>query len=217
MDRVLEDLGATRSFDDDVEAVLVICLQGLELLLGVRAAEFDVGVGGVEFLSELHLEAGRGGDHDVAATIVTEKLRENESSGSSAEHQHGRAHLGCDFLETVRSARGWFEERGVNVGQVLDREHFGGGVGTVLGEASVHGDAVGFEFFAEKKLAATTVETLHAELGIVGNDSLANVETLDGWADGCDDADGLMAGDQREFGKELALVDVEILSPSVSI
>jgi hypothetical protein len=70
---------------------------------------------------------------------------------------------------------------------------------------------VGLEVLTQQQLATATVEALHAELGVVGDDSLADVEALDGRADGGDDADGLVAGNQGELGEEFAFVDVEVL------
>jgi hypothetical protein len=55
------------------------------------------------------------------------------------------AELGSDLLETVASARGWLEQRSVNPVEVLELEDLGSWVGTVLGEASVHGHAVSIE------------------------------------------------------------------------
>jgi hypothetical protein len=58
-----------------------------------------------------------------------------------------RTELGSDLLETVAGARSWLEQCGVDPVEVAELEDLGSRVGAVLGEASVHGDAVGVELY----------------------------------------------------------------------
>jgi galactose-1-phosphate uridylyltransferase len=66
-------------------------------------------------------------------------------------------------------------------------------VGAVLREAPVHGDAVGLKVLAEQLIAPTTIETLAAELRIVSDDTIADIEALDLGTHRCNDTDGLVA------------------------
>ena len=54
---------------------------------------------------------------------------------------------------------------------------------------------MGLEVLAEQLVATTTVEAGSAQLGVVGDDALADLEVFDLGPDGGDDADGLVAGD----------------------
>lgn len=67
------------------------------------------------------------------------------------------------------------------------------GIGAVLGEAAVHGDAMGLEILTEQFLASTAVEALAAKLGIVCADSFADFEAFDLRAHGGYHANSLMA------------------------
>lgn len=48
--------------------------------------------------------------------------------------------------------------------------------------------------FAEQLIAATAVEALAAELGVVGDDTVTDVEALDLGANGGDDTDSFVTG-----------------------
>jgi hypothetical protein len=56
-----------------------------------------------------------------------------------------RAQLGSDLLKTVASAGGRLKKSGINPGEILNLEDLGRGIGTVLGEATVHCYTVGVE------------------------------------------------------------------------
>lgn len=51
----------------------------------------------------------------------------------------------------------------------------------------------------EQLVATTAVEACSAQLGVIGDDSLADLEVFDLGSNGGDYADGLVAGDQREL------------------
>jgi hypothetical protein len=69
---------------------------------------------------------------------------------------------------------------------------------------------VSFKVLAEQQLSTTAVEAFTAEFGVVCTDSLSYLEALYVLAHAGNDADGLVAGDEREFGEEFALVDVKV-------
>jgi hypothetical protein len=130
----------------------------------------------------------------------------------------------------VGGAGGGLEEGGVDVGEVLDGEDAAGWrisseservnwgvdggrltrISTILGEATVHSDPMSFKVLAEQQLATTAVEAFTAELGVVCTDSFSNLEAFHVLAHGCDDTDGLMAGDERELGQKLSFVDMQV-------
>lgn len=116
----------------------------------------------------------------------------NQTSGSSAKHQHGRTHLRGDLVQTVSSARCGLQERGVDVRQVLDLEDATGRVGAVLGKSSIHRHAMRLKVLAEELLATSAVEALAAEFGVIGDNAITNLEALDLGSHGGDNADGLM-------------------------
>lgn len=58
---------------------------------------------------------------------------------------------------------------------------------------------MGFEVLTEKLITTTAVEAGTTELGVVGDDTLTNLEVLDFGANGGDNANGLVARDQREL------------------
>jgi len=102
------------------------------------------------------------------------------------------------------------EQGGINIRQVLDGEHSLSWIGTVLGKATVHGDTVGLEILTEELLPATAVEAFSAELRVVSNYSIANLEALDIRPNGSNDTDGFVTRDQWELGQKFTLVDVEV-------
>lgn len=53
----------------------------------------------------------------------------------------------------------------------------------------------------EQLIATTAVEACSAQLGVIGDDSLADLEVFDLWSNRGDYADGFVAGDQRELNK----------------
>ena len=91
------------------------------------------------------------------------------------------------------------QQRRIHIREVLDLENPARRVGAVFSEAAVHGHTVGLEVFAEQLITTTAVEALVAQLGVVSDDSIANVKVLDLGADGSDDADGFVTGDEREL------------------
>lgn len=58
---------------------------------------------------------------------------------------------------------------------------------------------MGLEVLTEQLVATTAVEACSAQLGVIGDDSLANFEVFDLGSNGRDNADGFVAGDQREL------------------
>lgn len=99
----------------------------------------------------------------------------------------------------MRGTAGRLQQRGINIGKVLDLEYPASRVCAVFSKATVHGDAVGLEVFAEQLIAATAVEALAAELGVVGDDAVTDVEALDFGADGGDDTNCFVTGDEGEL------------------
>lgn len=91
------------------------------------------------------------------------------------------------------------QQRGIHIRKVLDLEYPASRVRAVFSKATVHGNTVGFEVFAEQLIAATAVEALAAELGVVGDDAVTDVEALDLGADGGDDTDSFVTGDERKL------------------
>lgn len=73
---------------------------------------------------------------------------------------------------------------------------------------------MGLEVLAEQLIAAAAVEAGAAELGVVGDDALADLDFLDLWANGSDNANGLMAGDERELEVASAMLALGVLSES---
>ena len=73
---------------------------------------------------------------------------------------------------------------------------------------------MGLEVLAEQFIAAAAVEAGAAELGVVGDDALADLEVLDLGANGSDDTDGLMAGDERELDVASAMLALGVLPES---
>lgn len=62
----------------------------------------------------------------------------------------------------------------------------------------------------EQLFATTAVETFSAELGIIGTDSLSDLEAFYALAHSCNNAHGLVPGDEREPRQKLAFVDVQV-------
>jgi hypothetical protein len=106
-------------------------------------------------------------------------LGENETSGTSTEHEHRRSKLGGDLVKSVSSAGSWLEESGVNIGKVVNLEDLASGlqklaidcwmerkivayVGAELSETTIHCHTVGLEVLAEQKLTTSAVEALIA-------------------------------------------------------
>jgi hypothetical protein len=73
------------------------------------------------------------------------------------------------------------------------------GVGTVFGKTAIHCHAVGFEVLTEQLISTATVEASAAQLRVVGDNPLADLEVFDFGTNGSDHTDGLVAGDQGEL------------------
>lgn len=167
MDRVLENLHASRRLNYNVKPIRVLTLQLLELRSWVFPRQLYILVCSVERFREIHLQTLWRGYDDVAPAIQTQHLGQHEPRGASTEHEHGGAHFWCDFVQPMGGARGRLEEGGVDIGEILDLEdaascYLSEGVGgdgfecqgltrisTVLGKAAVHGDAMGFKVLAK--------------------------------------------------------------------
>jgi hypothetical protein len=111
----------------------------------------------------------------------------------------------------MSSARGGFQQGGVNVTEVLDLENstsyffvsrlFANSlmarlltrIGAVFGETTVHGDAVSFKVLAKQLLTAAAVETLSAEFRVVSNNTVTDFETLDFGSNGSDFTNSFVA------------------------
>ena len=102
----------------------------------------------------------------MASTVLAEHLREDETSGTGSEHENGGTELGGDLIEPVSGARSWFQEGGVNIGEVVDLEDLSSGIGAELSETTIHSDTVGLEVLAEQELTASAVEALIAKLRV---------------------------------------------------
>jgi hypothetical protein len=68
-------------------------------------------------------------------------------------------------------------------------------VGAVLSETTVHRHTVSLEVLTEQLITTTAVEACSAQLGVIGDDSLANLEVFDLGSNGGDNADSFVAGD----------------------
>ena len=99
----------------------------------------------------------------------------------------------------MRGTAGRLQQRGIHIGKVLDLEYPASRVCAVFSKATVHSDTVGLEVFAEQLIAATAVEALATKLGVVGDDAVTDVEALDFGADGGDDTDCFVTGDEGEL------------------
>lgn len=199
MDRVLQNFDAPGGLDDNVEAVWVIGLQLVVLSRGIRAGELDVFIAGTEVLRNVHFQTTGGSNDDPATTALAKHLSQHKASGASTEDEDGRAHLGGDLVQAMSGARSRLKESCVDIGQVLDLEDAAGRVGAVLGETAVHGNTVSLEVLAEQLVAAAAVEADAAQLGVVCDHALADLEVLDFGAHGGNDADCFVAGNQREL------------------
>ena len=58
---------------------------------------------------------------------------------------------------------------------------------------------MGFEVLTEKLITTAAVEAGTTEFRVVGDDTLTNLEVLDFGTNGGDNANGLVARDQREL------------------
>lgn len=126
------------NLNNNVKSVRVIALDLFELRLGVGPGKRNIDVGTVELLSQIHFQALRGSNDDVRGAIVAEELSKTETSGPSTEHEHGRANLRGNLLQTVSSARSGLEKGSINIAEVVNLEHFPSGVCAVLGETTIH-------------------------------------------------------------------------------
>lgn len=71
-----------------------------------------------------------------------------QTSRAGTKHEDVGAQLGANLLEAVAGAGCRLKQGGVDPVQVLELEDLCCGIGAVLGEAAVHGDAVGVELVA---------------------------------------------------------------------
>lgn len=66
----------------------MILLDLLELHLRIASAQLDVGIRRAQLLGQIHLQTLGSSDHDMRTTVVLEELREAETGGTGAEHEH---------------------------------------------------------------------------------------------------------------------------------
>ena len=122
----------------------------------------------------------------------------------------------------MSSTRSRLKDGCVHIAKLLETEHFTGRVGAIFGKTTVHWmsdsttldqptrDAVSTKVFTKEFFSSTAVEAFAAKLRVVCANSLPNGEALDIFADSSNDTDRLVAWNEREFGNELSLVDVEV-------
>lgn len=89
VDSILENLSTSGSFNDNVEAIFVLILNLLELSFWVVTGKFDVDISSIKLLCEIHLKTTWCSEDNLASTILSEQLSENETSWSSTEHENG--------------------------------------------------------------------------------------------------------------------------------
>lgn len=210
VDGVLEDANAAGSLDDNVETVGVVSLQLSILRRRILAGQLDVLITGTQLLGNLHLQTNRGSNDNTAATVLAQHLGQHETSGTGTEDQSRGTHLGSNLIQAVGGAGGGLEEGGINIGQILDLENTAGGGIHIFAKSSGHGHTTGLEVLAEKLITAAAIEASAAELRVIGNDTISELEALDLRAEGSHNTDDLVAGDERELGNELAVVNVKV-------
>lgn len=76
---------------------------------------------------------------------MTVNIATYQTSRAGTEHENMGAQLGSDLLKTMASTGGGLKKSGIDPGEVLNLEYLGRGIGTVLGEATVHCYTVGVE------------------------------------------------------------------------
>ena len=102
-------------------------------------------------------------------------------------------------MNLLSSARGRFEKGGIDIGEVLDGKYTLGRVCAVLCEATIHGNAMGLEVFAEKLFTTTAIKAFSAEFRVVSDHAVTDFETLHLRSNGRNDTDSFMARDQGEL------------------
>ena len=85
VDRLLCELLNTGGLDHDVESVGVVLLELLPLRTRVLPVQFDVLIGGVELLCDVHLNALVRRNDDAVCSIQLEQLCEDQASRAGAE------------------------------------------------------------------------------------------------------------------------------------
>lgn len=123
VDRVIKDLDTTSGFDDNVESIRVVRLELGELGAGVAARQSNVLITSIERLGQVHLQTLRSNHSNLASTIQTKQLGQDQTGRASTEKQDRRAHLGGNFVQTVSGTRGRLKQGGIDIGEVLDLEH----------------------------------------------------------------------------------------------
>jgi hypothetical protein len=63
----------------------------------------------------------------------------------------------------------------------------------VFGKTAVHGDTMSFKVLAEQFLTTAAIEAFTAELRVVGNDTVSELETLDLGSNSSNDTNSFMA------------------------
>lgn len=102
------------------------------------------------------------------------------------------------------------EDSGINIRQVVDPENSASRCANVFAKSAGHGHTAGLEVLAEKLITAAAVEAGTAELGVVCNDTFANLESRSLGAESSDNTNDLVAWDEWELRNELAFVNVKI-------
>lgn len=116
LDGLLKHQRRTRRLNHDVESVRVILLERRPLRRRVLPVQIHVLVRAPQLLGQLHFRPRVRGQHQVGAAVELQQLRQAETRGAGADHQHRGADFGRDAVEAVHGARGGFEEGGVGPG-----------------------------------------------------------------------------------------------------
>lgn len=122
VNRVLKDLLATSSLNNNIESIRILSLESVELSLGSLTRQLNVLITSTKLLSQIHLQTTRSNNNNIATAVLAQHLSQHQTSRTSTEDQNGRAHLRGDLVQTVGSAGGGLEKSCVDVRKVLDLE-----------------------------------------------------------------------------------------------
>lgn len=104
----------------DIKAVLVVLLDLGPLRVGILPIKFNVLVGGVELLRNVHLGALVRSNHDFRCAVELEELSEDKAGGACAEEEDFDANGGVELVKAVDGACGGLQECRLFIGQVVD-------------------------------------------------------------------------------------------------
>jgi hypothetical protein len=206
-DALRADARGAGRLDDIVVAALRLLIELAHALLRAVALDQHGGVD-PERLGPLELiPAGRGHGH-VRRPAGREQLREQQARRAGSQHQRSASRLRAQGLEAVQRAGRRLGEHG-NVGiEPFDVEDRVGRDRHELGEAAVAVGADAGQIATQELPAAATLVAAPAAHVRVDGDPPTRGELGHPVAGRLDRADDLVAGDEREPRREVALVDV---------